>query len=635
MTNPFNIQFPNLSNNSNGGIPPSENDSYNLGSSMLDSNDQNRNKEAFISFYEKSEEEFQEEDNSGQNEDNLQNQAINVYSGKAQIINVTVVSKEDFVKDINIGNSFTSFNFVFGNENEGISFENLDMLNNQSSTEQRSTSINSKTLSQPVNSETNETRKGENKDENNNGICNEICAYDPESNVEVKEQLQKFDSIKDSNAENLNSEKIKSKNIEPNKDIISYQSQNNQIIVGGVCGNNVSSQNYFGNINKINISNKNENMEDLEKSDSSIENTKNIPFRIDLNSMRINPIEKENYPIISPNMGQDEFPPNKVFQQRELNGGKIETKDDNTFNNTQNNLINSFSGISSNIYDFEIGNIISSTDKSNKNDSLHNLLNKKRKRKAKKIFKSTKFPKILEDKKKLNLETKGKFFVIKNNIELKQESKVALNSSAPLQINSMKNDKITKQIEKIKKFFSITEHHHISTENPDKNKLIKKKRDEVERQIKTELTKLPPGDIEKYNYRKFKKYLKFIKKDDDKNNFLDAFFAPRSKGDPLLKYNLNGQNFEFKSYSQELMTHIFSIDGISDLYEIFLNDEDYEKNNKEEIDNKKNNKKNNKEEKGNENLYIYKFYGKNIHKIYCDKYKESHLDLVVEKKDDE
>jgi hypothetical protein len=79
------------------------------------------------------------------------------------------------------------------------------------------------------------------------------------------------------------------------------------------------------------------------------------------------------------------------------------------------------------------------------------------------------------------------------------------------------------------------------------------------------------------------------------------------------------------------MTHIFSIDGISDLYEIFLNDEDYENNNKEEKDNKKNNKKNNKEEKGNENLYIYKFYGKNLHKIYCDKYEESDLDRDMEK----
>ena len=86
--------------------------------------------------------------------------------------------------------------------------------------------------------------------------------------------------------------------------------------------------------------------------------------------MRINPIGKKNYPIISPNFGQDEFPPNKVFQQKELDGGKIETKANDIFNNTQNNLINSFSGISSNIYDFEIGNIISSTDKSNKNDYI-------------------------------------------------------------------------------------------------------------------------------------------------------------------------------------------------------------------------------------------------------------------------
>ena len=175
---PFNTQFQNLSNDSNGGILLNENDSVNLVSQMLNSNDQNRIKEAFISCFGKSEDELQVEDNSGQNEDNLQNQAINKDSDKVQIIKATEVSKEDFPKDINFGNSFTSDYFVFGNENDKgiLSFKNLDMLNNQSSTEQRSTSINSKTLSQPVNSETNETRKGENKDENNNSKCNEICA---------------------------------------------------------------------------------------------------------------------------------------------------------------------------------------------------------------------------------------------------------------------------------------------------------------------------------------------------------------------------------------------------------------------------------------------------------------------------
>ena len=66
------------------------------------------------------------------------------------------------------------------------------------------------------------------------------------------------------------------------------------------------------------------------------------------------------------------------------------------------------------------------------------------------------------------------------------------------------------------------------------------------------------------------------------------------------------------------MAFLFSInDGISDLYENLLKDKDFQNN--YEVD------------KEIPNVYIYKFYGKNLHKIYCDKYEESDLDGDMEK----
>ena len=69
MGDPFNLQFPNLAINGTGDYSPNENEGYNLGSEY--SNDPNRIQDANKSIYGESEESFQLQDNSGQNEDSL------------------------------------------------------------------------------------------------------------------------------------------------------------------------------------------------------------------------------------------------------------------------------------------------------------------------------------------------------------------------------------------------------------------------------------------------------------------------------------------------------------------------------------------------------------------------------------
>ena len=404
-----------------------------------------------------------------------------------------------------------------------------------------------------------------------------------------EEEPQKFDLIKDPsskhNSGNAHSEEIKGKNKNSfHKD--------------------------FGDINKTNTLNKNGNMNDFEKGDSS--------FGMNIFPKKDNPKfacqttkDKKNCSNISPNLGQEELDEERIenpnIPTKNLsNINNINTKDNNTFNNTQNNLINGLSGKSSNVNYAEIGNNINSNDISKKNDA--------------------KYGKRLEDKKKLNSDKNGKFFVIKNNNELKQEPKVAINSSPPPQTNSMKNDKSVKQNKNQDKIFKVLEYYRISKEIKSKEEIIKKKRDKIEGIFRSKLPlvkgkserQLNLGDIQRYNYRKFKKYLK-KKKDEYKlnNYFWDAFFAPKKDGEPVLELTINKENIKFKSHSQKLMTFLFSIDGISDLYENLLKDKDFQNN--YEVD------------KEIPNVYIYKFYGKNLHKIYCDKYEESDLDGDMEK----
>ena len=614
--NPFNISLPKFQNHSDGDLFSNENGSHNPENSIFDSNgcsnDQNPNNGASQSDYMEYLEKQQDQDNIDQNEDK---QAHNEGNDIAHIINLTEDSKEYFLSE----NTFTSqtFDLANGNNNTKLPFEGFDFQNYHSLTEQRSTSSDTLISSQKFNSGTNEENKGSNKSENNFAINNENNSADSESNKEGKvemeeEEPQKFDLIKDSsskhNSGNAHSEEIK-------------------------CKNKNSFHKDFGDINKTNTLNKNGNMNDFEKGDSS--------FGMNIFPKKDNPKfacqttkDKKNCSNISPNLGQEELDEERIenpnIPTKNLsNINNINTKDNNTFNNTQNNLINGLSGKSSNVNYAEIGNNINSNDISKKNDSLNNLLSKKRKRERKKIFeinKSAKYGKRLEDKKKLNSDKNGKFFVIKNNNELKQEPKVAINSSPPPQTNSMKNDKSVKQNKNQDKIFKVLEYYRISKEIKSKEEIIKKKRDKIEGIFRSKLPlvkgkskrQLNLGDIERYNYRKFKKYLK-KKKDEYKlnNYFWDAFFAPKKDGEPVLELTINKENIKFPSHSQKLMTFLFSIDGISDLYENLLKDEDFQNN--YEVD------------KESPNVYIYKFYGKNLHKIYCDKYEESDLDGDMEK----
>ena len=615
-SNQFNKSLPKFQNHSDGDLFSNENGSHNPENSIFDSNgcsnDQNPNNGASQSDYMEYLEKQKDQDNIDQNEDK---QAHNEGNDIARIINLTEDSKEDFLSE----NTFTSqiFDLANGNNNTKLPFEGFDFQNNHSLTEQRSTSLDTLIFSQKFNSGTNEGNNGANNSENNFAINSENNAADSESvkkgKVEMEEEeSQKFDLIKDSksnhNSGNTHSEEIKGKN----KD---------------------SFHKDFGDINKTNTLNKNGNMNDFEKGDSS--------FGMNIFPKKDNPKfacqttkDKKNCSNISPNLGQEELDEERIenpnIPTKNLsNINNINTKDNNTFNNTQNNLINGLSGKSSNVNYAEIGNNINSNDISKKNDSLNNLLSKKRKRERKKIFeinKSAKYGKRLEDKKKLNSDKNGKFFVIKNNNELKQEPKVAINSSPPPQTNSMKNDKSVKQNKNQDKIFKVLEYYRISKEIKSKEEIIKKKRDKIEGIFRSKLPlvkgkserQLNLGDIQRYNYRKFKKYLK-KKKDEYKlnNYFWDAFFAPKKDGEPVLELTINKENIKFKSHSQKLMTFLFSIDGISDLYENLLKDEDFQNN--YEVD------------KESPNVYIYKFYGKNLHKIYCDKYEESDLDGDMEK----
>ena len=603
-----------------GPFPNLGNDIYNSDNytffSVLYSDDPKRINEALQILYMKSKDKnkiqgfiLQNEENQDDNEDN----------GNAPTVNTNEFDQENFGIGRNNGSELTSgcLGLANGNNNRTLPFKDLYSQNNHSLTEQGSTSANTLISSQKFNSGTNEENKGSNKSENNFAINNENNSADSESNKEGKvemeeEEPQKFDLIKDSsskhNSGNAHSEEIKGKNKNSfHKD--------------------------FGDINKTNTLNKNGNMNDFEKGDSS--------FGMNIFPKKDNPKfacqttkDKKNCSNISPNLGQEELDEERIenpnIPTKNLsNINNINTKDNNTFNNTQNNLINGLSGKSSNVNYAEIGNNINSNDISKKNDSLNNLLSKKRKRERKKIFeinKSAKYGKRLEDKKKLNSDKNGKFFVIKNNNELKQEPKVAINSSPPPQTNSMKNDKSVKQNKNQDKIFKVLEYYRISKEIKSKEEIIKKKRDKIEGIFRSKLPlvkgkserQLNLGDIQRYNYRKFKKYLK-KKKDEYKlnNYFWDAFFAPKKDGEPVLELTINKENIKFKSHSQKLMTFLFSIDGISDLYENLLKDKDFQNN--YEVD------------KEIPNVYIYKFYGKNLHKIYCDKYEESDLDGDMEK----
>ena len=582
MNDSFNLQFPKLSNNGNGDILPNENDRYNSISLLLNSivylHEHNRNKDAFQSIYGESEDQVQ--DNNGQNEENLQNQSQNEDSGNAQTLNIIEVSKEDFQTDINIGNSFTFENLGFGNKNdkdkEIFTLGNLDMPNNQSSIEQKSTSITPQTSSQQVNSETNEVKKGESNSENYNNICNKIYADDSESNVEMKEELLKFDSVKDSNSEdnseNLHSEKINGKNREQNKDIIPNKCQ-----IDGNRKDKVEINNDLKNIllhsqKNESLNDKSGNQKTKEKSDKNIESNKKKNMKSYNNELN----NKKNKNIL--------FRTEVIESEKSIYG----------LSNKNNN--------------------ISSTTEDNK--MSNNLLNKKRNDALKKVDESLKLKKKL-DKIVVIIDEKYKLDLKMENIILSEEFEILRNSITLGNIIYFKKNEDQEYKISFKKENPNETEKKLDEAINKKRGLVKEKIEKIEKDIKDH-RKL--YDIERSFYREFKDYLeKYKKKYDLFNDFWNDFFEQKEK-DITLSSPIKGIKFNFPSFNHNLMKYLFFNERNSDLYEEFLKDKDFHK---------KYCEKNNIHPKKADN-----FYRKNFHKIYCDKYKENDLDLIIDKEED-
>lgn len=131
--------------------------------------------------------------------------------------------------------------------------------------------------------------------------------------------------------------------------------------------------------------------------------------------------------------------------------------------------------------------------------------------------------------------------------------------------------------------------------------------------IKTEL-------IDKAYIREFKKYLK-LKKNQFKHyfeedpGFWSEFF--QNSNPPFWYTTSSGEKIEFKSFSKGLLKMIFSKQTVRNLYSQFIKEKE-----KELIMSilAKRIKKMNKNM-----LLFYKFYGKNMHKLYSDEYNISDL----------
>lgn len=151
-----------------------------------------------------------------------------------------------------------------------------------------------------------------------------------------------------------------------------------------------------------------------------------------------------------------------------------------------------------------------------------------------------------------------------------------------------------------------------SNKKPKKQTVIEMKRDRVRKEIEARM-KNPKsnGDLEKRIHREFRKYLKENEKNNNissvSNNILKEYYKKDIKSMNIV---INGK--KINSYSFTFSEMVFKKEGVSEIYEEFLADikfhndyiikiKQYQKNTKFNID--------------------FELYRKNIHKIYCNKYK--------------
>lgn len=308
------------------------------------------------------------------------------------------------------------------------------------------------------------------------------------------------------------------------------------------------------------------------------------------------------------------------------------TKDTLTPNNISINSNNLLFGISSEISKLDMSINKTYINRKHKNDEISdnfvylnktqiNFCNKKRKRK-----KEIKSKRALEDEIRLNLESKDKSYTTGINIGTKQDLGISSNFIISYSNKTcINNSMINKSENHSLKLFSVK--HNVDNsikykqtrENIKDDELINKKRYIVKEKIK----KMESGmknlwDIEKYVYRKFISYITFYKSQIEKENIsclnsLLFYKLLQKENSNISTDNSDKEEKNVQSYSHEQMKLLFSINGISDIYEKFVKDICFHENYKS--------KRKNKYQKA------YDLYRKNMHIIYCKKYTETDIDL--------
>ena len=266
-----------------------------------------------------------------------------------------------------------------------------------------------------------------------------------------------------------------------------------------------------------------------------------------------------------------------------------------TLNNSSKNRSNISKDISSEISNSQNANNFSFDDEDSKNAVLNNSMN--------------------------NLKCIKELSDILNQRKLDQKLKYGNEHSSfiSLQDKSSEFGLIINKSLNFNNTFSLNPKYNFpkkSNKKPKKQTVIEMKRDRVRKEIEARM-KNPKsnGDLEKRIHREFRKYLKENEKNNNissvSNNILKEYYKKDIKSMNIV---INGK--KINSYSFTFSEMVFKKEGVSEIYEEFLEDikfhdeyiikiKQYQKNTKFNID--------------------FELYRKNIHKIYCDKYQINDL----------
>jgi len=324
-----------------------------------------------------------------------------------------------------------------------------------------------------------------------------------------------------------------------------------------------TTENLNENHGKVKASKISEQIESNKDEKSDISNLKRKTLKNTETNKNIFYIEKKNKSVIK----TDSFNEVKVLQDK----SNSSTKDSLSSNNASNSLFKSQVCLFSDISNVEHKNSIFNITKISKDES----------------------------------------YIFDSNFAFKQDSEIL----QKFNISSINGSRINK-FENVHNNLSANNIEHFQDETYEADEeFLKSKRKRFTKLIKSEMRTL--YDFEKNIYREFASYLS-DKEEKYKNiSSLDDNFWEIIHIKDISKSNIEFEGKKIKSFSHKLIKYIFSKDEISNIYEDFLKDKVFHKKYISQHIKRTEYKNNNS----------YQLYKKNIHKIYCKKYKESEFEL--------